>query len=95
MAEPILDIFALFGPIPPAGASPGTDALRAAHTKYGVAGAVALSTRGIYHSAAAGNRETVKLCTESGGSLLPGAVLDPRVPKPDNSHQRGYHDGNK
>lgn len=81
MAEPILDIFALFGPIPPAGAVPGTDLLRAAHTKHGVAGAVALSTRGIYHAAPAGNRETAALCQQAGGSLLPGAVLDPRVPR--------------
>ncbi|MGC4045158.1 MAG: hypothetical protein QM758_15310 [Armatimonas sp.] len=81
MAEPILDIFALFGPIPPAGAVPGTDALRATHSKHGVAGAVALSTRGIYHAAPAGNRETAALCQQSGGSLLPAAVLDPRVPR--------------
>lgn len=83
MAEPIVDLFALFGPIPPRGAEPGTGALRAAHERHGVAGALALSTRGIYHSAAAGNRETLALCGESGGRLLPAAVLDPRVPGAD------------
>ncbi len=87
MAEPILDVFALFGPIPPAGAAPGTDRLRATLTRNGVAGAIAFSTRGIYHSASAGNRETAKLCQESGGMLLPGAILDPRVARPDTSHQ--------
>ena len=87
MAEPILDFFAMFGPIPPAGATPGTDALRAVHARHGVSGAVALSTRGIYHSAPAGNRETAKLCSDSGGTLLPAAVLDPRLPTLDTSHQ--------
>lgn len=83
MAEPIIDLFALFGPIPPRNAEPGTGALRVAHDRHGVAGALALSTRGIYHSAAAGNRETIALCAESGGRLLPTAVLDPRVPGSD------------
>ena len=79
MAEPILDCFALFGAVPPRGAEPGTAALMAAHAKAGVAGALALSTRGIYHSALAGNRETQALCAEAGGKLLPTAVIDPRV----------------
>lgn len=83
MAEPIYDLFALFGPVPPHGAEPGTGAIRAEHTRHGVAGAVALSTRGIYHSAAAGNRETLALCEESGGTLLPAAVLDPRILSPE------------
>ena len=87
MAEPILDVYALFGPIPPAGAIPGTDALKANHARHGVAGAIALSTRGIYHSAPAGNRETAKLCASSGGSLLPAAVIDPRLPFIDTSYQ--------
>ncbi len=79
MPEPILDCFALFGAVPPRGAEPGTSSLAAAHAKAGVAGALALSTRGIYHSALAGNRETQALCAESGGKLLPTAVIDPRV----------------
>ena len=87
MAEPILDIYALFGPIPPAGAIPGTDALKANHARHGVAGAIALSTRGIYHSGPAGNRETAKLCAASGGTLLPAAVIDPRLPFIDTSYQ--------
>lgn len=81
MPEPILDLFALFGPIPPRTAEMGTEGLKAAHAATGVAGALALSTRGIHHSAAAGNRETQKLCGESGGRLLPVGVLDPRVPE--------------
>lgn len=80
MAEPITDIFALFGPIPPHSAEPGTEALKAAHERQGVVGAAVLSTRGIYHSAAAGNRETLAKCAESGGRFLPLGVLDPRVP---------------
>ncbi|MFM7322470.1 MAG: hypothetical protein ACKO5K_13235 [Armatimonadota bacterium] len=79
MSEPILDCFALFGAVPPRGAEPGTAALTAAHAKVGVSGALVLSTRGIYHSALAGNRETQALCAESGGKLLPTAVIDPRV----------------
>ena len=80
MAEPILDLFALFGPIPPRTAEMGTDGLKKVHAATGVAGALALSTRGIHHSASAGNRETQKLCGESGGRLLPIGVVDPRVP---------------
>lgn len=80
MAEPITDILALFGPIPPHSAEPGTEALKAAHERHGIVGAAVLSTRGIYHSAAAGNRETLAKCAESGGRMLPLAVLDPRVP---------------
>ncbi len=82
MAEPILDSFALFGPIPPQSVEPGTAALQAALRARGVAGAVTLSTRAIYHSAAAGNRETATLCAESGGALLPAAILDPRLADP-------------
>jgi len=80
VAEPILDLFALFGPIPPRTAEMGTDGLKKVHAATGVAGALALSTRGIHHSASAGNRETAKLCRESGGRLLPIGVLDPRAP---------------
>ena len=46
----------------------------------GVAGAVALSTRGLYHSASAGNRETLDVCNKVEMEILPAAVLDPRQP---------------
>jgi hypothetical protein len=78
VAELIFDMFTLFGPVPPRGGETGTGRLQALLQRHGVAGAVTLSTRGLYHSAAAGNRETIALCAESGGRLLPAAVLDPR-----------------
>ena len=81
MAEPILDLYTLFGAMPPRGANPGADALRVAMAKHGVMGAVTLSTRALFHSASAGNRETQALCAESEGALLPAAVLDPRTPR--------------
>ena len=82
MPEPIFDFHTLFGPVPPRAAEPGTARLQTLLTQHGVAGAVALSTRGAYHNAHAGNRETLALCQQSGGVLIPAAVLDPRIPKP-------------
>lgn len=81
MAEPILDFHTLFGPVPPRVAEPGTARLQMLLTQHGVSGAVALSTRGAYHNAHAGNRETLALCQQSGGVLIPAAVLDPRLPQ--------------
>lgn len=83
MAEPILDLYTLFGAVPPRGAEPGTGTLKAMMAKYGIAGAVTLSTRAIFHSPSAGNRETQVRCGESGGTLLPAGVLDPRVAQSD------------
>jgi hypothetical protein len=81
VAEFVFDMFTLFGPVPPRGGETGTGTLQALLQRHGVAGAVTLSTRGLYHSAAAGNRETIALCAEAGGRLLPAAVLDPRQPR--------------
>ena len=83
MAEPILDLYTLFGAVPPRGAEPGTGTLRNMMAKYGVAGAVTLSTRAIFHSPSAGNRETLARCGDAGGTLLPAGVLDPRVAQSD------------
>lgn len=83
MAEPILDLYTLFGAVPPRGAEPGTGTLKNMMAKYGVAGAVTLSTRAIYHSPSAGNRETQVRCGESGGTLLPAGALDPRIAQSD------------
>jgi hypothetical protein len=41
---------------------------------------VTLSTRSLYYSAPAGNRETAHFCQEAGAFLQPGALLDPRLP---------------
>ncbi len=82
MADLVLDLFTLFGPVPPRGAEPGLAPLQALLNQHGVAGAVTLSTRGLYHNAHAGNRETQALCAEAGGAFLPAAVLDPRLPDP-------------
>ena len=82
MPDPlILDAFTLFGPVPPRAASqPGTDELIELMDRHGVAGAITTSTRGLYYSAPAGNRETAALCQEAGGALQPAAILDPRLP---------------
>ena len=82
MPAPIFDFHTLFGPVPPRAAEPGTARLQSLLTTHNVSGAVALSTRGAYHNAHAGNRETLALCQQSGGVLLPAAVIDPRLPKP-------------
>lgn len=81
MANVILDMFTLFGPVPPRPGEHGVQPLLALLQKRGVAGAVTLSTRGLYHSASAGNRETIHLCAQAGGALLPACVLDPRQPQ--------------
>ncbi len=86
MPEPIFDFHTLFGPVPPRASEPGTTRLQTLLTQHGVSGAVALSTRGAYHNAHAGNRETLALCQQvTDGSLIPAAVLDPRLPQPNQS----------
>lgn len=80
MADFVLDMFTLFGPVPPRGGETGTARLQALLERHDIAGAVTLSTRGLYHSAAAGNRETIALCAEAGPKLAPAVVLDPRQP---------------
>ena len=81
MADVILDMFTLFGPVPPRPGEHGVEPLQALLQKHSVMGAVTLSTRGLYHSASAGNRETIQLCANAGGALLPAVVLDPRQPQ--------------
>lgn len=80
MADLILDVHTLFGPVPPRGAEDGVGHLLELLDRHGIAGAVTLSTRGLYYSATAGNRETIYHCNKSGNRLLPAAVLDPRSP---------------
>ena len=80
MADFVLDMFTLFGPVPPRGGETGTARLQALLERHNITGAVTLSTRGLYHSAAAGNRETIALCAEAGPKLAPAVVLDPRQP---------------
>jgi hypothetical protein len=82
VADPIiLDCLTLFGPVPPLGAAEtGTSGLTELMSRHGIAGAIALSTRGLYHSAPAGNRETIALCQAAGPALQPAALLDPRLP---------------
>jgi hypothetical protein len=80
MPDFVLDMFTLFGPVPPRRGETGTAQLQALLDAHQIAGAVTLSTRGLYHSAAAGNRETIALCQEAGPKLAPAVVLDPRFP---------------
>lgn len=81
----ILDLFTLIGPVPPhAPTGSGPQELRELLTRYGVSGAVTISTRSIYYDAATGNEEARTVCaSDGGGALLPGAVLDPRQPRPE------------
>lgn len=71
----------VFGPVPPRGAETGLPRLLELLKRDGVAGAATLSTRGLYHSASAGNRETLDVCRKATMELLPVAVLDPRQPE--------------
>ncbi|GAB4470187.1 MAG: hypothetical protein OHK0029_42970 [Armatimonadaceae bacterium] len=81
MPDLIFDMHTLFGPVPPRGGDTDPGHLQALLKKHSIAGAVTLSTRGLYHSASAGNRETVFHCNQIGPTLLPGVVLDPRQPQ--------------
>jgi predicted TIM-barrel fold metal-dependent hydrolase len=87
VAEEIIDIYTLFGPVPPRGGEEGTGRLRALLTRHGVHAAATASTRALYHDALHGNQETRDACaaTSDGGGprLFPAAVLDPRVPSPE------------
>jgi hypothetical protein len=80
VADLILDVHTLFGPVPPRGAEDGVNHLLELLDRHNVAGAVTLSTRGLFYSASAGNRETIYYCEKSGNRLLPAAVVDPRSP---------------
>ncbi|MES2462473.1 MAG: amidohydrolase family protein [Armatimonadota bacterium] len=81
----IVDFFTLFGPHPSKGAMTpsGTGPLLTAMGHHSVSSAVTLSTRAVYFDAAEGNRETKQAVTESGGKLIPAALLDPRRPNPE------------
>lgn len=77
MADAIIDIYTVFGAVPPRTTAPGTSNLLEIQEKYQVKQSLTLSTRGIYHSANAGNRETAANCSRSNGRLKPIAMLDP------------------
>ena len=79
MSNPIIDVFTVFGAVPPRTTEPGTAKLLASMDRLGVHKALTISTRGIYHSANAGNRETAANCGQSEGKLKGIATLDPRT----------------
>ena len=79
MSNPIIDVFTVFGAVPPRTTEPGTAKLVASMDRHGVHRALTISTRGIYHSANAGNRETQANCNQSDGKLKGIATLDPRT----------------
>lgn len=81
MPDLIFDMHTLFGPVPPRGGETTPEHLQALLQRHSVAGAVTTSTRSLYYSASAGNRQTIHYCKEIGPSLLPGVVLDPRQPQ--------------
>ncbi len=79
MSSPIIDVFTVFGAVPPRTTEPGTDKLLTSMDRLGIQRALTISTRGIYHSANAGNRETAANCGQSNGKLKGIATLDPRT----------------
>ena len=76
MSNPIIDVFTVFGAVPPRTTEPGTAKLVASMDRLGVQRALTISTRGIYHSANAGNRETAANCGQSGGKLKVQTFFD-------------------
>lgn len=74
----IIDINTIFGPWPIVRADMHVERLVAALKGHGVSKSLALSTVGVLHSHADGNAETIRVCSEQGGVLIPVATIDPR-----------------
>ena len=73
----IIDANTIFGPCPRTTADISIDRLVAATKSHGVAKSLTLSTLGIFHSYADGNKETTSQC-QGKPELLPAATIDPR-----------------
>ena len=74
----IIDANTVFGPWPIVRADMPVERLTAALKNHGVAKSLALSTVGVLHNHGDGNAETLRLCSEQQGALIPVATVDPR-----------------
>ena len=74
----IIDVNTVFGPWPIVRADMPVERLVTALKGHGVSKSLALSTVGVLHSHGDGNAETLRVCAEQGGTLIPVATIDPR-----------------
>lgn len=74
----IIDVNTVFGPWPIVRAEMPVERLVQALKSHEVAKSLALSTVGVLHNHGDGNAETLRLCTEQQGMLIPVATIDPR-----------------
>lgn len=74
----IIDANTVFGPWPIVRAEMPVQRLTKALANHGVSKSLALSTVGVLHNHGDGNAETLKLCAEQQGKLIPVATIDPR-----------------
>lgn len=74
----IIDANTIFGPWPIVRADMPVERLVKALQGHGVVKSLALSTVGVLHNYGDGNAETLKLCADQQGTLIPAATIDPR-----------------
>jgi len=74
----IIDANTVFGPWPITRADMPVERLTAALKNHGVTKSLAISTVGVLHNYGDGNAETLRVCSEQGGALIPIATVDPR-----------------
>lgn len=74
----IIDANTVFGPWPIVRAEMPVERLIKALQSHEVSKSLALSTVGMLHSHGDGNTETLRLCGEQQGALIPVATIDPR-----------------
>lgn len=74
----IIDANTVFGPWPIVRADMHVERLTKALASHGVSKSLALSTVGVLHNHGDGNAETLRLCSEQQGKLIPVATVDPR-----------------
>lgn len=78
MSFEIIDANTVFGPWPIVRAEMPVDRLVRALKSHEVSKSLALSTVGVLHNHGDGNAETLRLCSEQQGTLIPVATIDPR-----------------
>ncbi|NLN77730.1 MAG: amidohydrolase family protein [Armatimonadetes bacterium] len=78
MGFEIIDANTVFGPWPIVRAEMPIERLLKAMKNHGVSKSIAVSTVGVLHNSGDGNNETLRLCSEQGGAVMPAATIDPR-----------------
>ena len=78
MGFEIIDANTVFGPWPIVRADMPVERLIKALKSHDVAKSLALSTVGVLHNHGDGNAETLRVCAEQQGTLIPVATIDPR-----------------